>query len=64
MDNKNLMKKFLGKTVFLIPLLLIACSSADLQRSIDLVEGIKNKDKPLSASEVSSGLKSALIQGI
>ena len=64
MDNKNLMRKFLGKTVYLIPLLLIACSSADLQRTIDLVEGIKNKDKPLSASEVSSGLKSALIQGI
>ena len=58
------MKKYLSKTVYLIPLLLIACSSADLQRTIDLVEDIKNKDKQLSASEVSSGLKGALIQGI
>ena len=64
MDDKELMKKYLGKIVYLIPLLLIACSSADLQHTIDLVEGIKNKDKPLSAGEVSSGLKGALIQGI
>jgi len=55
------MKNF-SKVIYLIPLLLIACSSADLQRSIDLLAEIK--EKPLSKSEVAAGLREALIQGI
>ena len=53
---------YLVKSVFLIPLLLIACSSSDLQRTKDLLAEIQ--DQPLSKNEVTSGLKGALIQGI
>ena len=54
--------KSISKLIYLIPLLLIACSSADLQRSIDLLA--KFEEKPLSKSEVAAGLREALIQGI
>lgn len=54
--------KYFSKIIYLIPLLLIACSSADLQRSIDLLAELE--DKPLSKSEVAAGLREALIQGI
>ena len=54
--------KYFSKVIYLIPLLLIACSSADLQRSIDLLAELE--DKPLSKSEVAAGLREALIQGI
>ena len=54
--------KFFNRVIYLIPLLLIACSSADLQRSIDLLADIK--EKPLSKSEVAAGLREALVQGI
>jgi hypothetical protein len=55
------MKNF-NKAVYLIPLLLIACSSADLQRSMDLLA--EYQEKPLSKSEVAAGLREALVQGI
>jgi len=54
--------KYFSKVIYLIPLLLIACSSADLQRSIDLLAELE--DKPLSKSEVAAGLREALLQGI
>jgi len=54
--------KYFSKIIYLIPLLLIACSSADLQRSIDLLAELE--DTPLSKSEVAAGLREALIQGI
>ena len=41
---------YLNKSIILIPLLLIACSSADLQRSVDLLAEFQ--PKPLSRSEV------------
>jgi hypothetical protein len=56
------MMNFLNKSIILIPFLLISCSSADLQRSIDLLADFQQQ--PLSRSEVSAGLKSALVQGI
>ena len=54
--------KYFSKIIYLIPLLLIACSSTDLQRSIDLLAELENK--PLSKNEVAAGLREALIQGI
>ncbi len=54
--------KYLNKAVFLIPLLLFACKSTDLQKTIDLLAEVQNK--PLSKNEVASGLRGALIQGI
>jgi len=54
--------KYFSKIIYLIPLLLVACSSVDLQRSIDLLAELE--DKPLSKSEVAAGLREALIQGI
>ena len=54
--------KYFSKFIYLIPLLLIACSSADLQRSIDLLAEFQ--EKPLSKSDVAAGLREALIQGI
>ena len=54
--------KYFSKIIYLIPLLLIACSSADLQRSIDLLAELE--DMPLSKSEVAAGLREALLQGI
>jgi hypothetical protein len=54
--------KYFSNVLYLIPLLLIACSSADLQRSIDLLA--EYQEKPLSRSEVAAGLREALIQGI
>ncbi len=54
--------KIFSKVIYLIPLLLIACSSADMQRSIDLLAELK--EKPLSKSEVAAGLREALVQGI
>lgn len=56
------MMNYLNKTIVLIPLLLIACSSADLQRSVDLLA--EYQPKSLSRSEVAAGLRSALVQGI
>jgi len=56
------MMNYLNKSIILIPLLLISCSSADLQRSVDLLAEIQQK--PLSRSEVAAGLRSALVQGI
>jgi len=52
----------LTKSLVLIPLWLIACSSADLQRSVDLLA--EYQPKPVSRSEAAAGLKSALVQGI
>jgi hypothetical protein len=57
------MTKYLGKTVYLLPLLLIACSSADLQRTVDLLTEVKG-EQSLTKSEVAAGLRGALIQGI
>jgi hypothetical protein len=54
--------KYLDKSVFLIPLLLLACSSSDFQRTMDILAEIK--DESLSESEIASGLREALIQGI
>jgi hypothetical protein len=54
--------KYFSNALYLIPLLLIACSSADLQRSMDLLA--EYQEKPLSKSEVAAGLREALIQGI
>ena len=54
--------KFLRKAIYLFPLLLLACSSADLQRSIDLLAA--SQGKSLSKSEVAAGLREALQQGI
>jgi hypothetical protein len=59
---QKLMIKYPGKTFYLIPLLLIACSSADLQRTIDVLAEIQ--EEPLSKNEVADGLRGALIQGI
>jgi hypothetical protein len=57
------MTNYLGKTVYLLPLLLIACSSADLQRTVDLLTEVKG-EQSLTKSEVAAGLRGALIQGI
>jgi len=56
------MMNYLSKTIVLIPFLLIACSSADIQRTVDLLA--EYQPKSLSRSEVAAGLKSALVQGI
>jgi len=53
---------YFAKAFYLIPLMLIACSSADLARSIDLLAEIQ--EQPLSKNEVAAGLREALIQGI
>jgi len=54
--------KHFHKILFLVPLLLVACKTADFQRSIDLLTQVEKN--PLSKSEVSAGLRSALVQGI
>jgi len=56
------MINILRKSLVLIPLWLIACSSADLQRSVDLLA--EYQPKSVSRSEVAAGLRSALVQGI
>ena len=54
--------KLLSKATYLIPLLLIACSSAELKQTIDLLADAQMK--PLSKTEIAAGLKEALQQGI
>lgn len=54
--------KYSSKVIYLIPLLLMACSSADLQRSVNLLAELQ--EKPLAKNEVAAGLREALIQGI
>ncbi len=56
------MMKYSSKVIYLIPLLLMACSSADLQRSVNLLAELQ--EKPLAKNEVAAGLREALIQGI
>ena len=54
--------KLLNKATYLIPLLLIACSSTELKQTIDFLADAQVK--PLSKTEVAAGLREALQQGI
>ena len=52
------------KLIFLLAIILCACTTAQINQAISGASKSMNGDKPLTSAEVGEGLKEALINGI